>query len=309
MVRKFWFVNPATGERWDLTPDNKYATYGGSPIVNVKGLGFNNNVEADQTGVDYVPTKITSKNVEITGTIYFYNDNHKNRFMQFIGDFETQLEFHYSPDGKIKCSDLISPSWYKPVILSMTIGEKGKLGYYEVSVSMKTLSDVWKKDITVKTNDPQYIGEGHIYDYFYNYVYNGKDTLACNITNFGREVGCLIKIKNNGNVILTKPEWYSEYIYTDNYGNEKTEIQKGRFNVNISNNYELQVDSNNTTQRAELKNYADDTMLNIINLQELNWDYINFIRLKHGDNRVIFFVNVENVSISLTYTLQSDIPY
>lgn len=310
MVRKFWLVNPTNGERWDLTPENKYATTGGCPIVNVKGLGYASEVEKNKTGIDYVVTNITSKNVEITGKMYFYNDKHKERFMAFIGSLDTQLEFHYSPDGKIKASDLISPSWYKMVILNITIGEKNNLGIYEADVTMKTLSDVWKKDISVKTNDPKYIGEAHVYDYFYNYTYSGKDAIACNITNFGREIGCLIKVRNNGTKALNNVEWYKEHIYIDNYGQRQSIYQRARFLVTLDNNYELQVDSNNLTQRAEVKNYNNDSLINVINNQELDWDYINFIRLEHGNNRIIFFTdNRDDIVISVTYTLQSEIPY
>lgn len=150
-----------------------------------------------------------------------------------------------------------------------------------------------------------------VYPYHYKYFLSGRTVLGIDINNEGREVGCLIKIKNTSteNNIEAPVEWFIDREYVDYYGvkHENADVQRAKFVLDLSPQSELVVDSNPITQEAKV-NYRDGTSQSVVDLQEPDWDYINFITIAHGKNRVVFYLeNAENVSISFSYKEQKEI--
>lgn len=308
-IRQFWLRKSSNNSRWNLTPDNPYDIIESCALLNVKGLGYENSITSKQVDSDYYATEKKSKNTSITGTLYFRNDKHIQNFMQWIGSLDNEIEFHYSPNGDVFYSDLISDSWYKKVIINkFEKAEKNIYGWYEVSVTFLTLSDVWYRNKTISTHNTSSVGVPHTYPYFYSFYYSGKNVLAIDINNQGREIGCLIKIKNKSDVTMSDPQWYLETSKVNIYGEKYTSIQYAKFNIIMGANYELQVDSNSTTQRAEVITSSKD-VLNVVDAQEPDYQYINFIRLSNGKNKVIFMVDIDKVDIELSYQLQSEVAY
>lgn len=307
-VRQFW-LRKNDDSRWNLTPDKPGNIFGGCLLANVKGLGYENSITTKQVDSDYYATEKNSKNTSITGTLYFRNDKHIKNFIEWIGSLDNEIEFHYSPNGDVISSDLISDSWYKKVIINkFDRAEKNIYGWYEVSVTFLTLSDVWYRNKKVSTQNSTSVGTPHTYPYFYPYYYSGKNVLAIDINNPGREIGCLIKIKNKNDVIMSNPQWYLETSKVNVYGEKYTSIQYAKFNITMGANYELQVDSNSTTQRAEVVT-SSNNVLNVVDSQEPNYQYINFIRLNNGNNKVIFMIDIDKADIEISYQLQSEVAY
>ena len=66
------------------------------------------------------------------------------------------------------------------------------------------------------------------------------------------------------------------------------------------------VDSNPITQEAKV-NYSDNTSQSVVDLQEPSWEYINFITIPHGKNRIVFYVENKDIDITFTYREQKEI--
>lgn len=307
-IRQFR-LRKSDNSRWNLTPDNPQLTYGGSAFLNVKGLGYSNSIGVKQVDNDYLVTDKATKNTSITGTLYFVNDTHIKNFMQWIGSLDNELEFRLSPNGDVIATDIISDSRYKKVVINkFEKGEKNIYGWYEVNVTFLTLSDIWYRDKKVVSKDASQVGTPHTYPYFYPYVYGGKNVLAVDINNQGREIGCLVKIKNTSTVALTNPEWTLETPKKSVYDEEYISYQYAKFNLSLPNGYELIVDSNATTQKAEVLT-KNGVTLNQVNSQEPDYQYINFVRLANGQNRLIFNIDVASADIEISYQLQSEVAY
>lgn len=139
-----------------------------------------------------------------------------------------------------------------------------------------------------------------LYPYTYPYVFSGENTLTITIDNQGRSTGCIVKITNNAKSVISNAEWYAEHVVIDRYGQAITEVQRAKFFSTLQTGYSLYVDSNYTTQEAKII-FSDGTAQSVVSQQEPSWNYINFIRLKHGTNRLVFFVANKDVKIEVQY--------
>lgn len=306
-MRQFWLKDIKTQAVWNFTPTNPREEYGGCVFASVKGLGFENNIEQTQVSIDYFIDRVASKNKNITGILYFKSPKHKESFQEFIGDFSKQFELHYSPDGSIIASDQISKSWYKNIIINkLDTGERNKLGWYECDFSMTTQSDVWKRDIELISNGLELFGTPLTYPYFYKTTYGGAETLALDITNFGRETGCTIEIVNtNDSGNIENPSWILINKYTDIMGNEQQLYQYAKFNVKLRPNRKLIIDSNPLNQRALIESMTENiyNYENIRNNEEIDFDYINYITIPNGQNTIYFNIGGGNqADISVKYS-------
>lgn len=312
-MRSIWLKNPETGAIWDLLPKDPTLCDGGCALIAPDGLGYEQEVTQEQVEVDYFVSQIKSKNKNITGTFYFNNDEHLQNFQKFIGDFRRQLLLYYSPDGTYEPYDEISSPFYKPVIISsVRKGEKSIYGYYDCETTFVPQSDVWNRDIHFAIDGNRVMqGEPLVYPYIYPYVLGGRNLYAIEINNPGREVGCIVRIKNNTENPISQLEWFIENTIVDYYGHKQTTVQRSKWytvnaNVTLQQDYELYVDSNATTQEAKVIAF-DGTSQSVIAWQEPSWDYINFIRIKNGANRIVFYIESENVDISVTYQEQKEL--
>ncbi len=313
MRRQMWLKNPETGEIWNLLPSDPYCVTGGCAFVKPQGLGYEQTVTQEQVEIDYFMSKIQSKNKAISGTLYFNGTEHKRNFQQFLGDFRRQFLLYYSPDGDFEPYDQINSPFYKPVtVSSVDSTEKTTDGWYECDTTFVTQSDVWKRDIYLQIKgERMFAGEPLVYPYTYTYVFGGRDVYTIDIPNDGRETGCIVKIKNNSDKPLSQVEWFIDHTYKDVYNIEHTETQRSKWftqntDVTLQKDYELYVDSNATTQEAKVT-MSDGTSQSVVKWQEPSWDYINFVRIKHGANRIVFYINSNNVDISVIYQEQKEL--
>ena len=308
-MRKIWLQKPNSLEIWDLLPTDSWNRNNASPFLAIKGMGYKQEVTQNQVNTEYFVSKVLTKNQPITGIMYFQDDEHIKAFQEFVGDFREQLILYYSPSGEYEPYDRISAPFYKKVIISqMDKTEMDEFGWYPLSTTLSTQDDVWNRDVYYAVERLANVGEALVYPYTYPYTYGGRNALAIDFNNKGREVGCVVKIKNNGDTNLKGIEWYIEREYLDYYGNkhEHADVQRSKWILELSPNSELVVDSNPITQEAKV-NYSDNTSQSVVDLQEPDWKYINFITIPHGKNRIVFYVENKDIDISFIYREQKEI--
>ena len=308
-MRQLWLKDIATGLTWNLSPINPQETADGCAFCTIKGLGYEATVEQSQVGVDYFVNKVNSKNTSISGYLYFNGTLHAEEFYKYIGDFGKQFELHYAPDGDVIATDQLSISWYKLITINkIDKNEKNNAMWFEVPVVFATQNDVWKRDIDISGSSPVVAGTPHYYPYFYDYVYGGLNTIAVDITNTGREVGCVISIKNtNETGNIEGLQWTAENSYYDKYGNPQTTMQYAKFNVILQPTKTLTIDSNALTQRAIVTNITETVIENVRNAEEADFDYIDYISLKNGVNSIYFNIGTGNsAEISISYQEQRE---
>lgn len=313
MKRQMWLKNPITGAIWNLLPNNPYDTEGGCGMLEISGTGYEQAVTQNQVEIDYFVSQITSKNVPVKGNFYFNGSEHVKNFQSYIGAFSQQFRLYYSPDGEYEPYDQISSPYYKPITISIVQkSEKDIYGWYVCAVTFVPQSDVWKRDVFYSIQgELENVGEALVYPYTYEYVLGGRDIYGIEINNDGRETGCLITIKNTGDTPISQLEWFIENTIIDYYGNEQSTVQRSRWftintDIKLQKDYELYVDSNPVTQEAKVI-YSDGTSQSIVDWQEPSWDYINFVRIKHGKNKIVFYVENPEVDITVTYQEQKEL--
>lgn len=311
-MRQMWLQNPQTKAVWNLLPDNPWNIENGCPFVSLKGMGFEQNIDQEQVDVDYFISEISSKNKSVTGVLYFHGTEHVKNFQAFVGDFRRQFKLFYSPDGEYKPYDPISPVFYKYVTISaVDKTELNQYGWYECAATFSTQNDVWKKDVSFFIHGSKDIGDALVYPYAYEYLYGGRSLYSIEFDNTGRETGCIVEIKNNGTGSLTEIEWFIENTYIDANGIEQTDVQRSKWytqdnNLTLLPNYVLTVNSNPTTQEAKVT-LTDGTSQSVVALQEPSWDYINFVTVMNGKNKIVFYVDSPEVDISFSYSEQKEL--
>lgn len=292
---------------WDCLPKNPYETTGGCFFAKPSGIGYEQDISQKQVDVDYFVNKIQTTNQEVTVQAYFNGVEHLSNFVNFVGDFEEQMLLYFSPDGSIQPGDRISKPYYKPVVISkFDRGEMNEMGMIVCNVSFKPQSDVWRKDYQEKQEGiTESSASSLTYPYTYPYVFDEQNVLSLSVENGGRETGCVVRIKNNSSSPLSDIGWTVTRTVVDKYGNAVEEVQRARFFVALSTGDEIYVDSNSTTQEAKVvqgSGTVNETEESVVSLQEPSWDYINFVRIKHGTNRFIFNIEDANVDIEVDYS-------
>ena len=311
-MRKIWLQKIDTGEIWDLLPTNPYNnnTWQGSPLLSIKGMGYKQTITQNQVDTEYFISKISTANVSITGTMWFRDDEHIKEFQDYIGDFRNQLYLYYSPSGEYEPYDPISAPYYKKVIITQADkGEMTEFGDYEIPITFATQDDVWNKDVLYVVPDLVNVGDALVYPYTYTYVYGGRSIFSIEEENKGREVGCIVKIKNNSqNTLLSNIEYFIERDYIDYYGvrHEHADVQRSKWNLSLPPLSELVIDSNPLTQEAKVV-YNDGTSQSVVDLQEPDWNYINFIRVMHGKFKIVFYIENPDVDITFSYREQKEL--
>lgn len=308
-MRKIWLQKPNSLEIWDLLPTDSLNRNNASPFLAIKGMGYKQEVTQNQVNTEYFVSKILTKNQPITGIMYFQDDEHIKAFQEFVGDFREQLVLYYSPSGEYEPYDRISAPFYKKVIISqMDKTEMDEFGWYQISTTLSTQDDVWNRDVYYAVESLSNVGEALVYPYTYPYTLGGRNALAIDFNNDGREVGCVVKIKNNSDTNLSEIEWFIEREYLDYYGvkHEHADVQRSKWILQLSPTSELVVDSNPITQEAKV-NYSDNTSQSVVDLQEPDWNYINFITIPHGKNRIVFYVENKDIDITFIYREQKEI--
>lgn len=309
-MRRMWLKKEDTGKIWDVMPQNPYVTEDGCFFAHPDGLGYEQDISQKQVNVDYFINEIKSKNHSIKVEAYFNGNEHLANFVSFIGDFSEQMNLYYSPDGSIDPYDMINKPYYKPVVISnFGRGEMNSAGFIVCEIEFTSQSDVWKKDYvySFQTSGSSEEMQRLTYPYIYPYTFQGRQVVALMIENDGRETGCEISIKNgSSSETISDPSWSIERTYTDKYGNEVNEVQKGKFFVEVGENETVYVNSTDTAQEAKIV-HSDSTSESIVSLQEPSWDYINFVRIKHGTNRIVFNISLIDVEITVGYSQMKEV--
>lgn len=308
-MRTLWLVDPNTNERWNLSSMNPNSILGGCMTSSLSGFGVSTSIEKVQVGVDYIVSEVSSKSKNIKFTMYFRNYNHLKAFIKFYKSRKNELELHYDPTGQIKYSDTISASWYRKILfndIDLT-GEKNTDGFIHVIVSLEVLSDVWYKNISIKTNSIDSVSNPLTYPKFYNYFYDGQQRLALQISNEGIEVGCKIKVINSSQNPVSNIEWLLINEKIDANDNIEEETQKAKFNVLLNTSYSIEVDSTPIKQSAFA--YFQNQKINVVHYQEPDYDYINFIQLPSGNSKLIFLLDTTSIDVEVSYTLATEIAY
>lgn len=312
-MRTIWLQKPNTQEIWDLLPKNAWNKDHASPFLGIKGMGYRQEVTQTQVNTEYFVSKVLTKNQAITGTMYFQDDDHIKAFQEFVGDFRNQLHLYYSPSGEYEAGDQISAPFYKKVIITIADKtEKDETGWYLVAMTLSTQDDVWNRDRYYAVEELSKVGNALVYPYTYPYELGGRKALVVDLNNDGREVGCKVFIKNRGKSNLTNIEWFLDRTYVDYYGvlHDKVEVQRSRWNLDLSQGSELVVDSNPLTQEAKViynGGTPQETAQSVVDTQEPSWDYINFIQIPTGQCRVVFYIENEEVDIKLIYREQKEL--
>lgn len=312
-MRRIWLKKIDSEDTWDLLPQDKNghydATIMGSPLVNIKGMGYKQTITQNQVETEYFISRISTSNQPVTGIMLFRDDEHIKQFQEWIGDFRNQLYLYYSPSGEYEAGDQVSAPFYKKVIITQADKtEMDEFGWYQISTTFSTQDDVWNRDVYYAIENLSTIGEALVYPYIYPYTFGGRDALAIEFNNNGREVGCVVKIKNNGSATLSNIEWFIDRDYVDYYGvlHEHADQQRSRWNLTLSADAELAVDSNPLTQEAKVT-YTDNTSQSVVDLQEPDWNFINFVRVKHGKNRIVFYIENDDIDITFIYREQKEL--
>ena len=305
-----WFRNAKNNDRWNLSNADGNNTRNGCFITSTTGFGINKKIEKTQVGADYIVTAIKNNAMQIKFTLVFKNQKHFNNFIKFYQESKGCLELDYDPAGKTIYSDLATPTWYRDVIISMLnlTGQRDTDGWIKVPCVLDLLSDVWYKKITIVKNKVESSpSEQLVYPEFYTYFYGGKNRLAIKLDNPGMETGCKIVVKNISKVNIDNIQWHLINSFFDETHKEVSTLQKCRFNVMIRPGESISVDSNAINQQASL--VSGNNSFNIARFQEADFDFINFCRLEHGKNNLVFLTDVLDLEISIEYTLATELAF
>lgn len=308
-MRRIWLQKPNTNEIWDLLPKNSLDKNNASPFLGIKGMGYRQDVTQTQVNTEYYVSKVLSKNQSITGTMYFQDDEHIKSFQDFVGDFRQQLNLYYSPSGEIEEGDQLSAPYYKKVIITIVEKtEKDETGWYLCPMTISTQDDLWNRDLYYKVEGLSSVGNALVYPYTYPYELGGRNTLKVEFNNDGREVGCIVKIKNNSSSNLSNIEWFTDRTYQDYYGviHENEDVQRSKWLIDLPPSSELTVDSNPLTQEAKVT-LSDGTSQSVVDMQEPSYDYINFVQVPQGQSRIVFYIENENVDITFIFREQKEL--
>lgn len=298
-MRSMWLVNE-NGDIWDLIPKRglkqTYASFFGK--LN-KFSGFKTKVTTTPIGYDWAIIEQTAEMVPIQGTMYFRNAKHLQDFGEFVGDYSKTLKLFYDPTGRIDPRDQLSRPWYKKIhITQLDNGETDSSGYYVCNMSTTTLSAMWRSDTTIASTVSGIVGEPHVIPHFIPYFFQSEQKIWLSIFNRGESMGALVEIKNTGSVPLPQCEWNVDSGIRRQYAKwlaGTTKLETGRT---------LVVDSNPETFRAEIE-YQDNLPISVMDYQEPNPQYINFVNIFPGNNMFMFNVGrIEGVDITVSYSEQ-----
>lgn len=307
-----WLLNDS-GEIWNLR--SKTFSDGNSMFIGLDGSGFEQKLTFTTVDDDFILTDEEATQVDITGTMYFASQKAISAFETFTGGYKDAVKLYYDPTGNTEPENEDGTVWYKQVrVAKMPMAEQdSKTSLWISKCTFTPYSAMWKKAITQVASVTKNSDDVHIYDYFYDFTYGSTSTLACTIYNEGAPVGCVIEIINISSSEIATEQWTLDINGTRYYALFNTSLP-GADTAN-DKYYGLYVDSNPLTQECTKYIYhksgegyardTDESSDSMVNAQEPNPQYINFITLGHGTNRIIFSGTDANVFIRVTFTKQT----
>ena len=86
----------------------------------------------------------------------------------------------------------------------------------------------------------------------------------------------------------------AENSYYDKYGNPQKQCNTQNLMLYYNPQKTLTIDSNALTQRAVVTNITETIIENVRNAEEADFDYIDYISLKNGVNKIYFNIGTGN---------------
>jgi len=291
-MRKFWLEN-SEGKLWDLTDPN-LDNGGGSFLADPSGLGIKTKIKSFEIENTFFIEEVTTATQSIDGTMHFKDYDHFKRFIEFVGNVntDTPLKFYYSTGEKLE------KYWYKLIL----IGElkKGEISRKTATLQVKAKFDClsrWKQDVEISIEIAR-SGNALVYPYTYPYVYGGNN-LAVNIDNTGNlPTSCLVKI-----------EGYSDTPSFRIIQNDKI-IDQAKYNITVREGQYLIVDSSPDTQKATLYTGTgtSQTQEDVYYTGEKDYTYSNFITIPSGKSTfIVSALNTNFGKATLLYSILREI--
>ena len=287
-MREFWLEN-SEGKLWDLTSNN-LDNQDGSLLADPDGLGIKTKIKSFEVENTIFVEEITTQTAVIDGKLYFKDYKHYQRFVEFVGNINTDkpLKLYYSIGEKL------DKHWYKRVLISeLKKGEiNKKTATLEVKVKFDCLSR-WKQDQEISI-EIGHTGGSLVYPYVYPYTYGGNN-LAIDIDNTGNlPTSCIVKAEGHTDTPTFR------LIQNDEI------IDQAKYNLVIPSGSHLIVDSAPDTQKATL--YTGTNEENVYYTGEKDYTFSNFITIPTGVSTfVVSALNTNFGKVTISYSIQKEL--
>lgn len=297
-MRKFWLENNE-GKLWNLTPQNPYDKRSNF-FAEPEGLGIKIKITSYEVENTFFIEKVETQAQSISGDLYFCDYEHFIRFVEFIGNINTNipLKLYYSTGG-ISFNNKFESEWYKLVLINEI--KKGeidyKTGFLKCEITFACISR-WKKDKEIVLELSRY-GDPLIYPYYYPYFYGGSNNLAVDINNEGNlPTSCVIKIEAITDTPLIR-------IFQNNEIKEQA-----KYNLIVQENSYLIIDSSPDKQEASLYTLVDNDYVreDVYYIGEKDYTYSNFITIPSGKSTIVFSAKNTNFGkVTISYSIQKEL--
>ena len=291
------------GETWNLIPKDLWNEIYASIIEDAGHFaGFKTKIDTSQIKNDWEITQQTAEQVPLKGKMYFRDTEHIRLFSEFVGDFSRTLKLYYDPVGNILPESQLHTTWYKECIISVL--DKGnldhKVGMFVVDITITMLSAMWRRDNTIASSVVGVLGEPHQYNYYYPYYFRRGQNLVLELLNNSERTGCEVRIINKSGKPLDRCAWQ---VNSDNNITQYAKWLAGT--VKLEDARTIVIDSNPRTMRSQIE-FEANRPIDIVNYQEPNPQYINFVDVYPGRNEFIFDLGiVSSVDVTVSYTEQA----
>ena len=281
-MRSIW-LEREDGAIWNLAPLSKQLepSFDSCWCDSYGGGGFSDKTELQTLGNDFQVLETKPEPQSLKFTALFVNEEHKEYFNAFIGDYSKHIKLYSSPDGTIIPGDKISKPWYHTGMLSRgDFKFKNSKGFYSVEFEFQFMEAVWRRDTYASSTVQGVAGETHVYNFTYPYFYAIGDLLTLELLNNGQSIGCEIMIKNTASYPLISIDYT---VYDD-----KSNQQKSKWNLpyGLESGRMLKVDSRIKSQSAFIT--FENDIVNAKRFEALSVDYINYVEIRNGINKIVF---------------------
>lgn len=297
-MRKFWLEN-TNNQKWDLTPKNPYHK-NSSFFADPDGLGIKTKVTSYEVENTCFIEEVETQSQTISGNLYFSSYEHFTKFVEFVGNINTNkaLKLYYSTDGR-SFDNPFESEWYKLVLINeLKKGEIDyKTGFLKVQIKFLCLSR-WKKDKKIVLELSRY-GEPLIYPYYYPYTYGGSNNLAVDIDNEGNlPTSCTIRV----DAVTDTP-----FIRILQNGEI---LDQAKYNLIVKEGCYLIIDSSPDNQEASLYTKVGDDYVreDVYYIGERDYTYSNFITIPSGKSTIVFSaINASFGKVTISYSIQKEL--
>lgn len=297
-MRKFWLEN-TNNEKWDLTPKNPYYKKS-SFFAEPDGLGIKTKITSYEVENTCFIEEVETQSQTISGNLYFSSYEHFTKFIEFVGNINTNkpLKLYYSTEGHSFDNPLES-DWYKLVLINeLKKGEIDyKTGFLKVQIKFLCMSR-WKKDKKIVLELSRY-GEPLVYPYYYPHTYGRSNNLAVDIDNEGNlPTSCTIRV----DAVTDTP-----FIRILQNGEI---LDQAKYNLIVNEGCYLIIDSSPNNQEASLYTKVGEEYVreDVYYIGERDYTYSNFITIPSGKSTLVFSAtNASFGKVTISYSIQKEL--